>query len=356
MKYELINYCEFDKYATKAYSLIHNEPESKNLGDITKINEKEIADFNMMTWGFCCQDISSAGKQKGIKLQCNDCKKEFMIYEVDDYNCPACESENIKAITESGLYYNGYKILKEKKPLISIIENVKALTTKPFKLTFEKILNDLNKAGYNNYWKIINAIDCGIPQNRERVFIISIRKDVDNHRFKFPQKIDLNSTLRANRSGLKVIEILESDAELPILHNIYGGFKEKKPRIFNEYSPTIRTAKGGGHIPSVCTNNPEKIEKIINQYNTRLLTTLESFRLMGFEDRDHDILVENGIKKTQLYKQAGNSIVVDVLYYILLEIYKAMPYLLEDIKLSSFFSGIGAFEKAIVRLRETISN
>jgi len=76
---------------------------------------------------------------------------------------------------------------------------------------------------------------------------------------------------------------------------------------------------------------------------------------MGFNDQDYYILKDNGISNSQIYKMAGNSIVVDVLYYILLELYRAMPYLLEDIKLSSFFSGIGAFEKAILRLQEIVN-
>lgn len=129
MKYELVNYCEFDKYAAKAYSLIHNEPESKNLGDITKVNEKEIADFNMMVWGFPCTDISVVGKQKGI----------------------------IEGETSSGLYYDGLRILKEKRPALSIIENVKNLTSKKFKETFEQILRDLEEVGYNNYWKVLDG-------------------------------------------------------------------------------------------------------------------------------------------------------------------------------------------------------
>ena len=88
IKYELVNFCEFDKYATQSYCAIHNVDPSLNLGDITKVNEKEIADFNMMTWGFPCQDISIAGEQKGVK-----------------------EGE-----TRSGLYYEGLRILKENIP------------------------------------------------------------------------------------------------------------------------------------------------------------------------------------------------------------------------------------------------
>lgn len=90
-------------------------------------------------------------------------------------------------------------------------------------------------------------------------------------------------------------------------------------------------------------------------FKIRKLIPLECFRLMGFDDEDYYILKEKNISDTQMYKQAGNSIVVNVLYYILLEIYKTMPYLLKDIKLGSFFSGIGAFEKAIVKLQESVN-
>ena len=142
--WQLVNFCEFDKYASNSYCAIHNVSEDLNLGDITKVDEKELADFDLMTWGFPCQDISVAGNQTGFKD----------------------ENGNI---TRSGLYKEGLRILKEKKPKISIIENVKNLTSKKFKKEFETVLNDLNECGYNTYWKILNAKDYGIPQNRERV-------------------------------------------------------------------------------------------------------------------------------------------------------------------------------------------
>lgn len=107
--------------------------------------------------------------------------------------------------------------------------------------------------------------------------------------------------------------------------------------------------------PIKVINYKNKLQCKINNNDLRNLTEKECFRLMGFDDNDYNILKSNGIKSGQLYKMAGNSIVVDVLYYILLEIYKAMPYLLEDIKLGSFFSGIGAFEKAILRLQKNIN-
>lgn len=93
--------------------------------------------------------------------------------------------------TRSGLYYEGLRILATKKPMYSVIENVKNLTSKRFKNQFESILKDLSDLGYTNYWQILNAKDFGIPQNRERLFIISIRQDVAKSNFCFPQKVPL---------------------------------------------------------------------------------------------------------------------------------------------------------------------
>lgn len=88
----------------------------------------------------------------------------------------------------------------------------------------------------------------------------------------------------------------------------------------------------------------------------RKLTPRETFRLMGFSDENFDAAQKAGVSNSQLYKQAGNSIVVDVLYYIYVELYKAMPYLFDDLKLSSFFSGIGAFERGLDRLYKDINS
>lgn len=164
--FELINYCEIDKYASKAYSLIHNEPETKNLGDITKVKAEELQDFDLLTYGFPCTDISVAGKQQGI----------------------------IVGKTRSGLLYEALRIIKAKKPKYCICENVKNLVGKKFRVDFDKLLAELESYGYRNHWKVLNAKDYGIPQNRERVFVISIRNDIEQD-FEFPQTIPLTRCL-----------------------------------------------------------------------------------------------------------------------------------------------------------------
>ena len=109
----------------------------------------------------------------------------------------------------------------------------------------------------------------------------------------------------------------------------------------NRTTTTITTTSG------VC-----RLESLIR---IRRLTPLESFRLMGFSDEDFRRAKEAGVSDSQLYKQAGNSIVVVVLFYIFLELYQAMPYLFDDVRLSSFFSGIGAFEKALQQLEKYVN-
>lgn len=363
-KWKLINFCEFDKYAIQSYCVVHNVDESLNLGDITKVDEKEITDFDLMTWGFPCQDISIAGEQKGF---------------VDEKGNQ----------TRSGMYYEGLRILKEKKPKISIIENVKNLTSYKFKTEFETLLKDLDECNYNTYWKVLNAKDYKIPQNRERIFLVSIRKDIDNGKFKFPNGFKLIIKLKdiletnvdekyyINKPYELVKEKTEVESNCKRIANVELNGHDYLKRVYDtDYcSPTLPTGTGGNHEPKILedfysnrdvreykdysptlradrfglkvTDNPDK--------RVRKLTPTEYWRLMGFTDDDIKKCIDIGISNSQLYKQAGNSIVVDVLYYIFKEIYIAMPDIFNDLKVSSFFSGIGSFEKALDRFYKELS-
>ena len=169
--YELAGFSEIDKYAVKSYCAIHGVDESMNLGDITKIDEKALPkDIDLITYGFPCQDISLAGKQKGL------------------FNDDGTQ-------TRSGLFFEALRVIETTQPRVAIAENVKNLTGKKFKEQFALVLESLDEAGYNNYWKVLNAKDYGIPQNRERVFIISIRKDIDKG-YEFPEPFPLELRLR----------------------------------------------------------------------------------------------------------------------------------------------------------------
>jgi DNA (cytosine-5)-methyltransferase 1 len=173
--FELVDFCEVDKYAVQSYCAVHGVDPSKNLGDITRVWGRNLPYADLLVWGFPCTDISVAGKQAGI----------------------------VEGETRSGLYYEGLRILRETKPKYSIIENVKNLTGKKFKAEFEQMLADIKELGYNNYHKVLNAKDYGIPQNRERVFIISIRADVDKG-YEFPIGFD---------NGLRLKDFLEDEVD-----------------------------------------------------------------------------------------------------------------------------------------------
>lgn len=412
--WELVNFCEFDSYAVKSYCAIHNEDEKKNLGDITKVDETKLKPFNMICGGSPCQDFSVAGKQKGSVWTCKNCGHEYnplTVHWSKRDKCPCCESSNIEK-TRSSLLVEYLRVIRANKPNFGMYENVKNIIGKQFKDTFKMFTDELDEYGYNVYWKVLNAKDYGVPQNRERVYLIFIKKELDNGKFTYPKPFD---------NGMRLKDILEENVDdkfyisedkvqrfLTNLNNkdalLYDACqvkREGKSREYNDFCPTL-TARdykdprlvndnkvkqlgnivstgnwdnpqrgriyssngcspalnccgGGGLEPKIVqlenTNNPENIDNV----TIRKLTPKECFRLMGFSD-DNFKAAETMVSNSQLYKQAGNSIVVDVLYYILVELYKAMPYLFDDLRLSSFFSGIGAFEAALNRLYEGINS
>lgn len=282
--YELTAFCEIDKYASKSYCAIYGVDESMNLGDITQVDETKLPkDVDLLTYGFPCVDISVAGKQKGL---------------IDEDG----------SLTRSGLFFEALRIIEATQPKIAIAENVKNLVGKKFNAQFQVILASLEAAGYNNYWLVLNSKDYGVPQNRERVFIVSIRKDIDNGLFQFPEPFPLEKRLK---------DVLEDgvDEKFYCSETALRGFISHKER---------NKSKGNGFGFVVLTEN-DVATCIRSRYykdgseclistggRIRRLTPKECFRLMGFDDESfHRAEAVNS--NTQLYKQAGNSIVVDVL-------------------------------------------
>lgn len=336
---EIVNYCEIDKYASKAYSAIHGVSESLNLGDIRTVNaEKLPRDIDLITYGFPCQDISNAGKRRGF-----------------------WDGEG--KVTRSGLFFEAARIIRYLKPEIAIAENVKALTGRKFTEEFETVRLELNEAGYNNYYAVLNAKDYGIPQNRERLFIVSVRQDADTGSFAFPvrQKLVLklkdllepvtdekyfirNEKAKAligkiavknakgiigSTNGHQSGNIVHEDSVISPCLTVAGHVEPLKiMRLGNLYSdnaggswggnvydpeglaPVLQTAQGGNRTPI-----------IYKEYAIRKLTPLEYWRLMGFEDTDFKKAKAEGISNTQLYKMAGNSICVPVLEAIFRKLY-----------------------------------
>lgn len=295
IEHEILAYCDIDKYASKAYSIIHGIPESKNLQDVTKVDALDIIDtVDLITYGFPCQDISNAGKQKGFT-----------------------DEEGNR--TRSGLFFEALRIINDYRPKFAIAENVKALTSKKFSEEFRIVLESLEEAGYNNYWAVLNAKDFNIPQNRERVFIISIRKDIDRG-FTFPKPIPLVKTLS------DVIESGTVDRDISLCITArYDGIRGSQDYMRRRYF--------GKSICQLVFENTSREEQF-SFYKTdpygvfecngylRPLNERECFELMGFDPADADKCESGGIPLSQIYKQAGNSIVVNVLEAIFTELGK----------------------------------
>jgi len=164
--HKVVAISEIDKYAITSYTAIHGEP--NNLGDIKEI--KELPDADLWTYSFPCQDISVAGKGAGIK----EGTRSGLLFEVERLLKVAAENNTL--------------------PKYLLLENVKNLVSKKFKADFDAWLKVLEDLGYTNYWQILNAKDYGIPQNRERVFCVSIRGE--HKPFAFPEKQELTLRLR----------------------------------------------------------------------------------------------------------------------------------------------------------------
>jgi DNA (cytosine-5)-methyltransferase 1 len=383
--HKVIDYVEIDKYAVASYNAINGtsfEPQ-----DICKW-DKDIK-VDLIMHGSPCQDFSLAGKQAG-----------------------GDEGSG----TRSSLMYETIRIVDKLKPKYVIWENVKNLLSKKHRHNFDAYLETMEQLGYNNYYQVLNAKDYGIPQNRERVFTISIRKDI-NKVFTFPQAQELKLKLKdmledevdekyylsdrmtqffiyneqqqkekgngfrfnvtdgnviaktiTTRAGGRMDDNFIGNKELYIKNATKKGYQEayegdsvnlqrptsttRRGRVGDQVSQTLQTSDNMGVVlKSKCRRLNSLVEKtdfeegkvlnmdLYNQttnenisqtltdpcHNTqrlfdglriRKLTPKECWRLMGFDDEDVDKAAKVN-SNTQLYKQAGNSIVVNVLEVIL---------------------------------------
>ncbi|HBG5344015.1 TPA: DNA (cytosine-5-)-methyltransferase [Clostridioides difficile] len=277
IQFKIINYCEIVPYISKSYSLIHDISEDLNLGDITKVNEHELKDFDLMTYGFPCQDISSLGSQKGF-LDVNG------------------------NLTRSGRFFDAIRIAKHKKPKYMIAENVRALVSKPMKEDFETMIKLIDSIGYNSYFKIINSKEHGIPHSRNRVFIISIRKDIDDGKFEFPNEIPLS---------IKASDLYDENVTpefyLQKCHQKYFNdfrLKKKYSSLNSDVLICMSTKQGSKSCPQNFVHDD-------NGY--RILTDSEMMAFQGFKKEYGLLLRNNGITTKQIGHMCGNSITVNVL-------------------------------------------
>jgi len=358
---------------------------SKNFGDITKI--KSLPETNMLFYSFPCTDISVAGKQKGVTWTCSDCGAKYnpMNYETEDrYTCPCCRSHNIKS-TRSGLLFEVERLLVDYQnrnllPEYLVLENVANLVSKKFIDSFNDWVQRLDNFGYNTYWALINAKDCGVPQSRNRCFAVSIRKDIDTGWFEFPKPFDL---------GIRLKDVLEDDQEViakyflsdeiqarlqitnknfdtnvigttkpdyrkigesDVVYNKDGivgtllarDYKQPKQIFVGENKPiqsatmmgkyekmmdiSRRVYDENGISPTLhCLNGGNQETKISrnNLKVVRKLTPKEVFRLQSFDDVDYERCKALGMSDSQAYKATGNSICVKCLELVFQHLYKA---------------------------------
>lgn len=333
--YEIADYVEIDKYAVKSFNAIHNtnfEPQ-----DI-KEWDKDI-EVDLIMHGSPCQSISLAGLQHGADKGSG---------------------------TRSSLMWETVRIVEKLKPKYVIWENVKNLLSKKHRHNFDAYLETMEHLGYTNYYQVLNAKDYGIPQNRERVFTISI---LGNEKYKFPPKQELKLKLKdmledevddkyylsekmvkyisatgtANfknpdcKINLDIARPLTTDPnkragttnylcnELPYNYDL--SLKSKQKGLIKLINKTnfvegevlnmdLYNQTTNKNISQCLTEPHHNSQRLFDGLRIRKLTPKEYWRLMGFDDEDVDKASQVN-SNTQLYKQAGNSIVVNVLVVIL---------------------------------------
>lgn len=168
--YELVAWCEIDNSAIIAHNALFPQWKDRNIGDITKVDADKLPDCDLMTWSFPCTDISQAGLQAGLSRGSG---------------------------TRSSLAWEAIRIFRAKRPKYLLMENVKALVSSKFIKDYHKLLSALENIGYTTYTEVLNAKSFGVPQNRERVFGVSILRTENEPepKYHFPKPIPLNLCL-----------------------------------------------------------------------------------------------------------------------------------------------------------------
>ena len=257
LKWECVGYSEIDKYAIQIYQ--SHFPEHKNYGNAATINASELPDFDLLVGGFPCQAFSIAGKRRGF----------------DD--------------TRGTLFFDIARILKEKRPRNFILENVKGLLSHNGGATFKTIISTLTELGYCVEWQVLNAKNFGVPQNRERVFIVG-------HLGGIPER--------------KVFPITGNDGEVSKSVERIGGLFDKNGSthqagsIFNKegISATLDTAGGGNRQPyiTIPVLTPDRLEK--RQNGRRFKTDGEVAFTQTAQDR-HGIFNGSRIRRLKYIKE-----------------------------------------------------
>lgn len=279
---------EIDKFSIKTYHANFGEFPS---GDITKISTNIIPDHDILVGGFPCQAFSQAGKKLGFED------------------------------ARGTLFFEIARIIREKRPKAFLLENVKNLKNHDKGNTFKVIENVLKSMNYKVFYKILKAKDFGVPQNRERIYIVGFDKEVINNynEFKYPEPLNIQT---------KVGDILEHNInnKYTISDKLWKGHQRRKEE---------HKEKGNGFGFSLFNENSEYTNTISARYykdgseilieqegkNPRKLTPREAARLQGFPEQ---FIIP--VSDTQAYKQFGNSVAVPVIHEIAKNIIKVLGY------------------------------
>jgi DNA (cytosine-5)-methyltransferase 1 len=287
---ECIGYSEIDKKSEKTYNLFFGN-HLKNFGDLMQINPNNLNNFDILVAGFPCQSFSIIGNRKGFEDE-----RGQIIYGIS-------------------------KIIKEKQPKAFLLENVKGLVNLNKGKAIKDIISLLNKCNYQISYSVLESTDYGIPQARERVYIVGIRNDIYSKEFKFPKKLstknNLENFLISNDKSL-ILEGKNYETFLRYLNNKYNYGKynlqslltnnylvldsrQSDLRIYKNKIPTLRTGRQG-----ILYIKDNKIRK---------LSGLEALLLQGF-DLEKAELAQRTISQTSILSQAGNSMTVNVMQEI----------------------------------------
>jgi len=264
--HECVGFCEIDKYAVQSYRAIYDTEGEFYAEDITRVNPGEFPDFDCLTGGFPCQSFSIAGKRGGF----------------DD--------------TRGTLFFDIARIAEARRPDVLLLENVKGLLSHDGGGTFRTILRTLDELGYDLEWQVLNSKDFGVPQNRERVFIVGHLRG-QSRRPVFPlggtgQTADCQQV----SDGTGISHAIDANYHKGLGPSQIG--RGKRTQIIQ----TVKMDSKGTHVTT--------------SHRIRRLTPRECWRLQGFPDWAFDKAKQAGLSDMQLYKQAGNSVTVNVVYEI----------------------------------------
>jgi DNA (cytosine-5)-methyltransferase 1 len=296
-----VGFCEIDKHAHNAYKIVHDtkgEWEAYDITTVTNESIRGIGSVDVITAGFPCQSFSVAGKRGGF----ND--------------------------TRGTLFFEIMRFADILRPRYLFLENVVGLLNHEGGATFETILRTMDEVGYDCEWDVLNSKDYGVPQNRERVFIVCHLRGSSTRKV-FPLgEQDGETTRELMMVGLidmkgneSIRRVYNSEGIAPTLTTMGGGHREPKVLVSAFLTPDREEKQQNGRRMKepdepMFTLTAQDRHGLYDGYRIRKLTPLECMRLQGFPDEWHFKLKEANISDSQLYKIAGNSVTINVIYEI----------------------------------------